>query len=59
MEMAAEAARRVNLPFVVVDMAQRVDGRWTVIEINDAQESGYAGVPRLAMWQRIVEIEFA
>lgn len=57
MEMAAEAARRANLPFVVVDMAQRVDGRWIVIEINDAQESGYAGVPRLAMWQRIVEIE--
>lgn len=57
MEMAAEAARRVKLPFVVVDMAQCVDSRWIVIEINDAQESGYAGVPRLALWQKIVEIE--
>lgn len=57
MELAADAARRANLPFVVVDMAQRADGRWIVIEINDAQESGYAGVPRLAMWQSIVEME--
>jgi hypothetical protein len=57
MTMAAEAARRVSLPFVVVDMAQCLDGRWIVIEINDAQESGYAGVPRLALWQRIVELE--
>jgi hypothetical protein len=57
LEMAAEAAHRVQLPFVVVDMAQHEDGSWIVIEINDAQESGYAGVPRLALWQRIVEIE--
>ena len=57
LKMAEDAARRVALPFVVVDLAQCVDGRWIVIEINDAQESGYAGVPRLAMWQRIIELE--
>ena len=45
------------MPFVVVDLAQRADGHWIVIEINDGQESGYAGVPRLAMWHRIVEME--
>lgn len=59
MSMAGEAARRVSLPFVVVDMAQCIDGRWIVIEINDAQESGYAGVPRLALWQKVVELERA
>lgn len=31
--------------------------QWIVMEINDAQESGHAGVPRLAMWQKIVAIE--
>jgi len=55
--LAEEAARRMNLPFVGVDVAKCQDGRWTVIEINDAQECGYTGVPRLPMWQRIVEIE--
>lgn len=42
--LASEAARRVDVPFLVVDVAQRVDGRWVVIECNDAQESGFAGV---------------
>lgn len=58
-KIAAEAARRISLPFVVVDLAQCIDGRWIVIEINDAQESGYAGVPRLALWQKVVELELA
>jgi hypothetical protein len=55
--IAQEAARRVALPFVVVDIARTVEGKWIVIEINDAQESGYTGVTPLSMWQRIVEME--
>lgn len=34
-----------------------VDGRWIVIEVNDTQESGYAGIVPLSLWQRMVEIE--
>lgn len=55
--LAAEAARRVALPFVVIDLAQKQDGEWIIIEINDAQESGYTGVKPLPMWQRMVELE--
>lgn len=55
--IAREAARRVDVPFLVVDVAQQIDGAWIVIECNDAQESGYAGVSPFAMWQAIVEIE--
>jgi hypothetical protein len=35
----AEAIRRLGLPFVTVDLAQRVDGRWRVIELGDGQVS--------------------
>ena len=55
--VAGEAARRLALPFLVVDVAQTVEGRWIVIEVNDAQESGYAGIPPLPLWQRVVEVE--
>jgi len=55
--LAEEAARRVELPFVGIDVAKCLDGRWIVVEINDAQECGYTGVQPLPMWQRIVDIE--
>lgn len=55
--IAQEAASRLKLPFLVVDVAQTDEGRWVVIECNDAQESGYAGVPPLAMWQKIIDVE--
>lgn len=57
--VAREAARRVDVPFLVVDVAQRADGAWIVIECNDAQESGYAGVPRLPLWQEVARLERA
>lgn len=55
--VAGEAARRLAVPFLVIDIAQTSDGRWLVIECNDGQESGYAGVSAIGLWQRIVEIE--
>jgi hypothetical protein len=54
--LAAEAARRVNVPFLVVDLAQDVTGTWLVVECNDGQESGYAGVSAIGLWQAIVEL---
>lgn len=57
--VANQAAQRLNIPFVVIDVAQAEDGSWLVIECNDAQESGYAGVSSIGLWQRIVELERA
>jgi ATP-grasp domain, R2K clade family 3 len=57
LDLAEDAARRSEVIFVVVDVAQREDGSWIVIEINDAQESGYTGIQPLTLWQNIVEIE--
>ncbi|MET3494748.1 ATP-grasp domain-containing protein [Variovorax boronicumulans] len=55
--LAQEVASRLNVPFLVVDFAKALDGRWIVIECNDAQESGYAGVNPLLLWRNILEGE--
>lgn len=52
--LAREAARRLEVPFLVVDIAKTLDGRWIVIECNDAQESGYAAAPPRAIWQAVL-----
>lgn len=57
--LAAEAARRVDVTFLVVDVAQAATGEWLVIEVNDGQESGYAGVPPLPLWRAVVAAERA
>ncbi|GEM49815.1 ATP-grasp domain-containing protein [Deinococcus cellulosilyticus] len=54
---ARTVVERLNVPFLVVDVAQTASGRWVVIECNDAQESGYAGVSAVALWQKIIELE--
>jgi hypothetical protein len=54
---AREAARRVDVPFLVVDVAQQIDGTWIVVECNDGQESGYAGASPFAMWQAVAGFE--
>ena len=53
--LAGLAAARLQVPFLVVDVAKTADGRWIVIECNDAQESGYTAIPPNLLWRRIVE----
>jgi hypothetical protein len=55
--IAQEAALRLNLPFVVIDVAQTIAGKWIVIECNDAQESGYAAISPFELWQNLIEQE--
>lgn len=57
LEVAGRAARRLDTVFLVVDVAQTASGEWIVIECNDGQESGYAGVAPIALWQNIIDIE--
>lgn len=54
--IAREAAERIDCPFLVVDMAQTMEGEWIVIECNDGQESGYAGVSPLGMWNEVIRL---
>jgi hypothetical protein len=53
--VANEAARRLGVALLCVDVAQRQDGQWIVVEVNDGQRSGYAGVSRIAMWRTLVD----
>lgn len=57
LQVAKEASRRLDVPFLVVDMALTAAGNWIVIECNDAQESGYCGADRAAIWQNIINLE--
>lgn len=53
--MASEAARRLEIPFLVIDFAKKADGTWTLIECNDGQESGYAAINPFPLWRAILE----
>lgn len=53
--LAASVAVRVPVPFLVVDIAMTADGRWIVIECNDAQESGHAGIPPQRLWRAVLD----
>lgn len=49
-------ARAINGGFPVIDLAMTREGQWIIIECNDAMESGYAGVPPIALWQNILDL---
>lgn len=55
LQLGQIVADRLNVPFLVVDLAMTASGQWIVIECNDGQESGYAGVSPLAMWSAILQ----
>lgn len=53
--LAGTVARCLAVPFLVVDFARTADGRWIVIECNDAQESGHAAIPPQQLWRQVLE----
>jgi hypothetical protein len=57
--LARKAVERIAVPFLVVDVAQDSAVNWLIIECNDGQESGYAGISPIAVWQNIVAHEKA
>jgi hypothetical protein len=54
--LAKRAVDALNVPFIVIDLALTAAGDWIIIECNDAQESGYAGLNRIELWQRLLEL---
>lgn len=55
LELADWAADKLASVFVAIDVAKTAAGEWIVIEVNDAQESGFVGANSLVLWQNIVE----
>lgn len=54
--MAQEAARRLRVPFLAVDVAQVESGAWLVIEVGDAQFAGLSQVPPLRLWSELLRV---
>ena len=54
LNIAQQASEQLQVPFLVVDIAKTADGRWIIIECNDAQESGYVGVAPQPLWRNIL-----
>lgn len=53
--LAEWAAQSVGVSYIAVDLAKTVEGNWIVIEVNDAQESGFVGLNPLSLWNNTME----
>ena len=53
--LAQEVARRIKVPFLVVDIGQTVDGEWIVVESGDAQFAGLSQINPLVLWGALSE----
>lgn len=51
--LAADAARRMETPYLAVDVGQLDDGSWRVIEVGDGQFAGASRVDRAALFSAL------
>ena len=49
------AAEKLAVTFLAVDVAKTASGEWIIIEVNDAQESGFVGVNPIILWNNTIE----
>lgn len=49
------AAQRLAVSFPSIDVAKTASGEWIIIEVNDAQESGFVGTNPLVLWNNTIE----
>ena len=52
--LALQAARRLQVPYLAVDIGQLENGEWIVIEVGDAQFAGLSCNSPLALWSRLI-----
>lgn len=56
LQLIKAVTSRINVPFLVIDVGRLTNGEWIVIELNDAQESGYAGNFPFQLWKKLTEL---
>ena len=49
------AAQKLGVIFPAIDVAKTAAGEWIIIEVNDAQESGFVGVNPLVLWNNTID----
>jgi glutathione synthase/RimK-type ligase-like ATP-grasp enzyme len=52
-DLAQQAAQRIGVPYIAIDIGQKTDGEWLVIEAGDAQFSGLCHISPIRLWQEI------
>jgi hypothetical protein len=57
LNLAAEAAGRLRVPFVAIDVGQLESGEWIVVEANDGQFAGTGNIPLLPLWNAVMRIQ--
>ena len=48
--------KKLLVPFMVIDFGKTVYDEWIIIELNDAQESGYAMNSKINLWNNLIEL---
>jgi hypothetical protein len=56
-ELSEVIYSRIPVPFMVIDFGKTIENDWIVIELNDAQESGYALNSKIKLWNNLLETE--
>lgn len=56
LQIGQQVAAQMAVTFLVIDLALRENGEWIVIECNDGQDSGYAGVNRFLLWNNVIRL---
>ena len=49
------AAEKLAVAFPSIDVAKTASGEWIIIEVNDAQESGFVGANPITLWNNTIE----
>lgn len=49
------AAEKLAVIFPSIDVAKTASGEWIIIEVNDAQESGFVGVNPITLWNNTID----
>jgi hypothetical protein len=55
--LCREAAKCVNVPYLSIDIGQKENNDWKVIELGDAQFSGISRIPLNKLWNKLSKIE--
>jgi ATP-grasp domain, R2K clade family 3 len=48
-----QAAERLSIPFIAIDVGQQASGRWVVLAICDAQFASFAQLPIIHFWYEL------
>lgn len=55
-EITETVYKKLFVPFMVIDFGKTINDEWIIIELNDAQESGYAMNSKINLWNNLVEL---